>query len=406
MKRHTPALLTVAALALTACGPKAPGEGSGAPAAAVTAPSAPERAAVARTVAHAALIGWGDRVIVVGSVRDADLLEDLAVEAMKLGGQPLIALSSERLDRRSYDEVPVAYDTITPTLSLALVNNFDVQLSVEYGESDSAMAGVPAARMAARAQAARPVTAAYFRRGGIRMVNVGNGLYPTASLARRLGVTQDELARVFWRAVGLAPDTIRARGAAALAALRAGRQVTITAPNGTDFRFDVDGARSVVSDGALTPEKVRQGRVAMQTWLPAGELLAPPVAGTGEGTIVIDKLVYLGTEVTGLRLQFSGGRLTAMTAASGIEPLQAAYDAAGGAKDRFGSIDLGLNPEVRLPLNTGRIVWMAAGAVTIGIGDNQGLGGSNVSDFGLAGAIAGATVTVGGQAIVENGVLK
>jgi hypothetical protein len=67
---------------------------------------------------------------------------------------------------------------------------------------------------------------------------------------------------------------------------------------------------------------------------------------------------------------------------------------------------VGLNPEVRLPLNTGRIVWMAAGAVTVGFGDNQFIGGSNVSDFGMSGAIAGATVSVDGRAIVENGVLK
>ena len=39
-----------------------------------------------------------------------------------------------------------------------------------------------------------------------------------------------------------------------------------------------------------------------------------------------------------------------MTAANDMSGLKAAYNAAGGAKDRFGFIDIGLNPETRLPL--------------------------------------------------------
>lgn len=408
MKRHTPAVLAVliiAALAVAACGRKAPSGSTGTTAATPTAPSASDRAAVARSVASAALIKSGDRVIISGSVRDADLLEDLAVETMKLGGQPLIALGSQHLDRRSYDEVPASFDTLTPTLGIALANSFEVQLGVDYGESDSAFAGVSPARIAARSKANAPANAVFYRRG-VRGVNVGNGLYPTAQLARRLGVPQSDLANLFWRAVAMAPDSIRARGAAARAALAGGRQVAITAPNGTNFHFVVDGSKVALSDGALTPQGLRQGGAARYTWLPAGELQAPPVAGTAEGKIVIDKVIVRGTDVIGLTLNFSRGRLTSMTATSGIEPLQASYDAAGGAKDQFAGIDLGLNPQITLPLTTGRIVWMAAGAVAVGCGDNQGNGGSNVSDFGMWGSIAGATVTVDGRAIVENGALK
>lgn len=408
MKRHTALFLavpTIVALALTACGPKAPSGGAGTPAGAVTAPSAADRAAVATSVARAALIRPGDRVLITGSVRDADLLEDLAVETMKLGGQQLISIGSDRLGRRSYDEVPTSFDTLSQTLGLALVNTFDVQLSVDIGESDSAFAGVPPARIAARAKAGVPVNNAFLRRG-VRAVNVGNGLYPTAALARRLGVAHSDLASVFWRAVAVAPESLQARGAAARAALAGGRRVTVTAPNGTNVSFDVVGAKTFLSDGALAPQAPRQGIAAWATWLPAGELVAVPVTGTAEGKIVIDKVVVRGTEVAGLTLMFSRGRLTAMTATSGIEPLQASYDAAGGAKDLFGYIDLGLNPEVRLPLSTGGLVWMAAGAVTVAFGENQYVGGSNVSDFALAGAIGGATVSVDGRAIVENGVLK
>jgi hypothetical protein len=86
--------------------------------------------------------------------------------------------------------------------------------------------------------------------------------------------------------------------------------------------------------------------------------------------------------------------------------LKAAYDAAGGAKDRFGYIDIGLNPETRLPVGSGRIVWTAPGSVVIGVGDNRTFGGNNTSDFGMAAQLSGATVTVDGTAVVANGRLR
>jgi leucyl aminopeptidase (aminopeptidase T) len=356
-------------------------------------------------MAKAALIKAGDKVLVAGSVRDSALLEDLAIESMKAGGQPLIALGSERLARRSYDEVPASYDSQPPTLNLAMVQTFDVQLSVDMGESEGVMAGVPAERMAARAKASEPLTEAFLKRG-VRSVNLGNGLYPTAATAGRLGKTPAELAAIFWKAAAVAPEALRGRGEAMREALSAGKQVTISTPGGTNVSFGVVAARAMVSDGAITPEKVKQGAAAVQTWLPAGELLMPVAPGTAEGTVVIEKLVFQGTVIEGLTLAFSKGTMTSMTAKSGLGALKALYDASTGGKDQFSYIDLGLNPEATLPTNTGHIVWMAPGAVTIGLGDNRGWGGTNASTFSLSAPVAGATLAVDGKAIIENGVLK
>src|SRR5947199_10226003 len=82
--------------------------------------------AVARNLVQAGMVKTGDKVLITGSVRDETLMEHIAIEAMKVGGQPMISLASERLTRRSYDEVPASYDTLPPTLDLAIVNTFDV----------------------------------------------------------------------------------------------------------------------------------------------------------------------------------------------------------------------------------------------------------------------------------------
>jgi hypothetical protein len=49
---------------------------------------------------------------------------------------------------------------------------------------------------------------------------------------------------------------------------------------------------------------------------------------------------------------------------------------------------------------------MGAGMVTIGIGGNRWAGGANAEPFSLAYQLPGATVTLDGKVIVENGQLK
>ena len=360
---------------------------------------------VARNLVQAGMVKTGDKVLITGSVRDEALLENIAIETMKAGGQPLISLTSDKLIRRSYDEVPASYDALPPTLNLALINTFDVQIALDVGEPSGVLAGVPQSRQAARAKANEPVNEAFYKRN-MRFVNLGNGQYPTATLSRTLGVPQTEIASAFWKGASVSPQTLRTSGEAVRAKFAGARQVTLTHPNGTDLTFGVDAGRAFVSDGAITPEKLKQGGAAANTWLPAGELLLPASPGTAEGKVVVDKMRWEGQEVRGLTLTYSKGRLTGMTAASNIDSLKARYDAAGAGKDQFGFIDIGLNPETKLPVGTGQIVWTAPGAVTVGLGDNRGFGGTNASDFALATQIGGATVKVDGKTVVDNGALK
>src|SRR5437867_2329342 len=130
----------------------------------VTPALAADLGAVAKRIVAASLVKSGDKVLISGSVRDYALLENLAVETMKAGGQPLITMGSEQLGRRSYDEVPESYDALPQTLGVALVNTFEVQLSVDVGETEDIMAGVPPARMATRAKAGLPVNEAFLQR--------------------------------------------------------------------------------------------------------------------------------------------------------------------------------------------------------------------------------------------------
>jgi leucyl aminopeptidase (aminopeptidase T) len=360
--------------------------------------------AVAANLVKAGMVRRGDKVLISGSARDAALMEDAAIEVMKAGGHPVMVLASERLQRRSYDEVPAAYDSVAPAAELALFNAFDVLIPIDVGEAEGLLADVPQARRTARAKAGDPVFQTLLRRS-IRTVNLGNGVYPTPTLARRLGVPEADLRAAFWEAARVPPETLRARGEAVRAKLVNARQLTLSHANGTNLTFGVDVARGFISDGAITPEKVKQGSAAASTWLPAGELILPARPGTAEGTVVVDRMLWDGEEVRGLTLSFSKGRLTSMTAASGVDRVKAAYDAAGGAKDQFGFVDIGLNPAMKLPVDRGRLIWVAPGSVVVGLGDNRGFGGTNASDFGLPAQIGGATLKADGAVVIENGAL-
>jgi len=361
--------------------------------------------AVARNLVQAGMIKAGDKVIVSGSVRDAALLEDIAVEVMKAGAFPLITIGSDRLTRRSFDEVPEKYDAVTSPIGRMLVDNFDVQIALDVGESDNLLADVPVARLNARAKANKPVRDAYFKRN-VRFVNLGNGLYPTATVARRLGVPQTAVSAVFWKAASVPAATLRSNAEAIRRAMANGNVVTVSAPNGTNLSFRVDNNRAMISDGTLSEEKVKRGSASAATWLPAGEYMAPAVNGSANGKVVFDKLVWNGRLLRGVTLTFHDGSLQSMTATGEMGTLKSQYDAASGDKARFGYIDIGVNPETRLPVGSGRVVWTAPGSVVLGFGDNREFGGSNSSDFGFASQLGNATVKVDGTTIIENGTIK
>ncbi|HKE41753.1 MAG TPA: hypothetical protein VKG21_18120 [Casimicrobiaceae bacterium] len=317
----------------------------------------------------------------------------------------MITLQSDEMTRRSFEQVPESYDSLPQTLGLDMVRVFDVQIVVDFGQSESLMAGISPQRRAARAKASEPVAQAFYDRK-LRFVNLGNGIYPTATLAKRLGVPQAEVTAAFWKGAAVPAAELRTRGEAVRQIFAAGKKITLTHPNGTNLSFAVDAGHGIVSDGALTPEKVAKGTAAGSTWLPAGELILPAVPGSADGKVVIDKVLFDGKEIEALTLVYAKGQLTSMTAKSNLDGLKAVYDASGGAKSAFGWIDLGLNPGTRLPVGTGRVVWTVPGAITVGLGDNRGFGGTNASNFGLATQLAGATLQVDDKAVIQNGELK
>ena len=69
-------------------------------------------------------------------------------------------------------------------------------------------------------------------------------------------------------------------------------------------------------------------------------------------------------------------------------------------------MDVGINPNVRIPEKSKLLAYMPAGMISVWTGNDTWAGGDNNAAFGLAGFLPKSTVKVDGRVIVENGSLK
>jgi aminopeptidase len=356
-----------------------------------------------KVVAQSAGVKEGDIVLVFGNDEDLPLLEDLAVEVRKRGGSPLLTVTTNQVVRRMYDEVPAKYDTQVPETNMKLAEIVDVIIGTEGIESRT-LKGVPPERIAARAKAGAPV-GQLMRKRGVRTVMLGNGLYPSVEQAEQFGLSRDELAEAMYSGIDADYSAIQATGEQVKKVLAAGKEMRITHPNGTDLRLRIDGRPITVNDGVISPKEQKPGSAETSVWLPAGEVYLIPVPGTATGTLVSDKEFYLGQPIEGLRLEFKAGKLASMTAKSGLDPLKAAYDAAGPGKDVLSVVDIGINPSLRVPDDNPIHSWSKAGRVTVVIGSNTWAGGTNQVNFSFDPSSPGTSVSVDGKALIQDGKL-
>ena len=199
-----------------------------------------------------------DRVLIVGGWRDAGLLEDLAVQAAVVGADPLIAVGSDRLRRLSFDLVPARFDSVESKLERGLIGITDARIILETNQDPNFLEGVPPARIAAREKANAPLNLLGMQKG-IRTVFLGNGMYPTAARAQLYGISQADLAKMFWSGIDLDYTQLQASAAEIQGVLAKGKEVRVTNPNGTDLTASIAGRPVLVSDGVISADDEKRG---------------------------------------------------------------------------------------------------------------------------------------------------
>ena len=139
----------------------------------------------------------GDHVLISGGVRDAALLDEIALQVRKIGAEYLVMLDSQDRNRRYFDVVPAKYDSEKPEFAVGVLNLVNVIISVDEGEMIGLFKDVPAERIAARSEASSGIME-LLEKNNIRTVNLGNALYPTEALAKQFGISMAQLGELFW----------------------------------------------------------------------------------------------------------------------------------------------------------------------------------------------------------------
>ncbi|HEX7721187.1 MAG TPA: aminopeptidase [Pyrinomonadaceae bacterium] len=360
-----------------------------------------------RIITQVAGVKESDVVFINGGVRDFELLEDLNTDTRKVGAFPLLSLSSDRMAKKYYEEVPEKYDTQAPDFDLKLATLPTVAINVDSNETEGILSDVSPTRLANTAKTGVPV-GELFQKRNVRQVEIGNDLYPTDWRAKRYGVSLDDLTKTFWSAVNADYSGVQATGEKVKATLSAGKELHITSPEGTDLKVKIDARPFFVSDGIISAEDVQKGGPAVSVFLPAGEVYTTPVPNSAEGKIMIPQDFFRGKEMTNVAIIIVGGKVTSLTGSGpGFDAMKKEYDATTDpGKDLFSYIDFGINPNLKIWPASKVGNWVQAGMVSVGTGINTWAGGDNKSTFGLGGHLGGCTVTLDGQTIIEKGEWK
>lgn len=182
--------------------------------------------------------------------------------------------------------------------------------------------------------------------------------------------------------------------------------IRVTTPAGTDIRFHVGNRPFNRQDGDASALRTASAAVLVdrEIELPAGAIRVAPLEPTVSGTIVVPSARFGSHRSTGVRLEFTAGKMTAATATSGQQYLTAFLDSGEGA-DRFREFGLGFNPKLRVPGDGEPIPYYGYGdaVVRLSLGDNTELGGAVRGGSFRWFFFADATVTVGSDVVVREG---
>ncbi len=184
--------------------------------------------------------------------------------------------------------------------------------------------------------------------------------------------------------------------------LKAGKELRITGPNGTDLKLKLRGRRATADDGVIGPEDLSAGE--NMTTSPPGTVAVAVDERSAEGLVVANRPSFQPDgRLEGGQWEVKGGRLVNFWYTDNQSTFESAYSAAPKNKDVLGYFSIGLNGA--LGPGVPQVEDQEAGSVTLGIGGNVNVGGSNRCPFFSWVVLGEATVAVDGRPLSDRGKL-
>ena len=240
------------------------------------------------------------------------------------------------------------------------------------------------------------------RRVGLRGGRVAVG-FATEGRARQWGLDRERWEERILRACLADPNEMAARGRRLCKALSGGREVRISHPNGTDLRVGLAGGAPRLYDGTPHPGDKRYSRSDMLAQIPGGRVDVALDSKTAEGRIHANRRTNIWWRWdSGGTFEFSHGKLAKFSFEEGEDEFARQYRNGTPGKDRTGSLTFGLNPAAKdVPV----LENVEGGSVSLVIGRNQHLEGTNRSSFMSWITLAGAEIAIDGTPVIRAGTL-
>jgi leucyl aminopeptidase (aminopeptidase T) len=357
---------------------------------------------IAQRVVHESLkLGEEDYVLITTWAHTIPLAEALALEAMKAGAVPTIVLESDNLYRSVLSEVPEENLKKTPLHMLAALDAVTAEISLSGPEDPSVFEAGSPASVSAMNEAYHPLMEKS-RTKKIRGAYIQYG-FATPERAKRYGVDHTTWSQGLSGALTSDLKKISRDCKIMASIFENAKKIEVTHSNGTKLKMSLAGRAASAQDGIVDASDIAKGH--LWATLPAGNVTCAPNETSVNGKVVVEKMALWGQVVKNLTWNFKDGKLVSYKAGENEKVFAEFLNGATGDKDRFASISIGLNPHAK---STGANLtdWIVRGAISLGIGNNEDLGGENKTDFGWSVTLLGATVKVDGKTIVDKGKLK
>jgi leucyl aminopeptidase (aminopeptidase T) len=180
-------------------------------------------------------------------------------------------------------------------------------------------------------------------------------------------------------------------------ALRGASRVRVTSPAGTDVELSIEGREP---KGWLTGVCRNPGEISA---FPGGEVSLPPVEGTTNGTIVVERVMTdLGVLRSPITWVVRDGLVVDIRGGEDAERLRWHIDGVENARN-VGELGIGLNPMARITQDITESK-KRLGTAHMALGDSAGgYGGTVVSDVHLDGILMTPRIEVDGRPIAADG---
>jgi leucyl aminopeptidase (aminopeptidase T) len=238
------------------------------------------------------------------------------------------------------------------------------------------------------------------RRTGLRGVRMTTA-FVTEGRVREWGVNLAQWEESMLRASLIDPEELAKSGARLCKALSRGKKVWITHSNGTDLEVALAGVAPRLSDGRPHPYHKGDSPSGMLQQIPAGTVDVALDSKTAEGSFHANRRTNIWWNWhAGGTLEFTDGKLTSYSFEDGEEEFARRYKTGTAGKDRTSVLKLGLNPAVN---DVPNLETVEGGSVSLQIGGNRHLSGTNGSSFFTWFSLAGSEIAIDGTPVIRAG---